>query len=184
MSDEFSWVKRLARGDEQALVAIYDRYQGRIYRFAMQMTADPLMAQDVTQEVFLALLRKPDAFQPERGTLASFLFGVARNHVRNRLRHERRYVELDPAETDGFTAGREDTAELSSGEIRQAVLALPGEYREVIVLCEFQGMSYAEAAVALETPIGTVRSRLHRARALLGRKLAPELKRQHPAVHS
>jgi len=184
MPDEFSWVKRLARGDEQALVAIYDRYQGRIYRFAMQMTGDPSMAQDATQEVFLTLLRKPDAFQPERGTLASFLFGVAKNHVRNRLRHERRYVELEPAEADGLTAGREDIAELSGGEVREAVLALPGEYREIVVLCEFQGMSYAEAAAALETPIGTVRSRLHRDRALLARKLAPALKREQPRVRS
>ncbi len=182
MPDEFAWVKRLASGDEQALGAIYDRFQGRIYRFAMQMTGDPSVAQDVTQEVFLALLRNPRSYQPERGSLVSFLFGVAKNQVRNRLRHERRYVELDPAEADGLAADREDVAELRGGEIREAVLALPGEYREVVVLCEFQGMSYAEAAVALETPIGTVRSRLHRARALLARKLASALQREQPRV--
>ena len=184
MPDELSWVERLASGDEQALVAIYDRYQGRIYRFAMQMTGDLALAQDVTQEVFLSLLRKPTAYDPERGSLASFLFAVARNQVLKRLRGEGRYVELDDGRVEAAAIEPASLSTADTAGVRQAVVSLPSDYREVVVLCEFQGMSYREAAHVLDTPIGTVRSRLHRARALLAKKLVPRAERAHSEVRS
>jgi RNA polymerase sigma-70 factor, ECF subfamily len=179
MPTDAEWVERLASGDEQALAAVYDRYQGRIYRFAMQMTGNTTLSQDITQEVFLALLRRPRAFDSRRGSLESFLYGIARNQVLKNQQRERRYTEIDedaaapePIATDAF-------AEFHDGEesrvIREVLLSLPPLYREVVVLCELQGLSYAECAALVEVPLGTIRSRLYHARRILAGKLSAVL---------
>ena len=170
-------------GDEEALATLYRRRQGNIYRFALQMTGSPALAEDVAQEVFMVLMRDGNNFDPDRGTVSAFLLGVARNHVLRRLDRDRFYVSLDAdsettAATDGLMATNDGPLdELSRGEtiesVRRAVLSLPARYREVVVLCDLQEMSYAEAAGVLSCAVGTVRSRLHRARALLIEKLRP-----------
>jgi RNA polymerase sigma-70 factor (ECF subfamily) len=174
----------LARGgDESAFAALYGRRQGGLFRFALQMSGSESVAEDVTQEVFMALLNEEIRFDPSRGALSSYLYGAARNQVLRRLERERNFVTL--ADEQGEQFGRtnerqrdarpDPLAELSRREtvetVRQAVLALPVHYREVVVLCELQELSYAEAACALSCAVGTVRSRLHRARALLCERL-------------
>jgi RNA polymerase sigma-70 factor (ECF subfamily) len=168
-------------GDEEALVLLYRRRHAAIYRFAYQMSGSVSLAEDVTQEVFLFLMRDGSLFDPARGALSSFLLGVARNYVLRRLRGDHLLTPLseelesqsideqvnDPSPLDDLT--RSESIE----SVRKAVLSLPERYREVVVLCELQEMSYAEAAQVLECAIGTVRSRLHRARALLLNKLQP-----------
>ena len=119
---------RMRSGDEQAFVALYRGRQAAIYRFALHMSGSATVAEDVAQEVFLALIREECGFDPQRGTLSGYLFGI--------------------------------------------VLALPRRYREVVVLCDLEEVDYGEAAFVLGCPIGTVRSRLHRARALLLEKLS------------
>jgi RNA polymerase sigma-70 factor (ECF subfamily) len=170
---------RLARGgDESAFAALYRRRQAGLFRFAWQMSGSESVAEDATQEVFMSLLGESLRFDPTRGTLASYLYGAARNQVLRRLEKERSFVALGDEHDE--TRERSDErlrardnplAELARSEraetIRQAVLALPVRYREVVVLCELQEMSYAEAANVLSCAVGTVRSRLHRARALL-----------------
>lgn len=175
-------------GDEEALAALYRRRQRGIYRFAMQMCGSQSVAEDVTQEVFMVLIREGHTFDPARGSLNAFLMGVARNHVLRRLRRERFYVSME--EDSGIevkvTQASLTTAEpldnLSRTEtiesVRRAVLALPERYREVVVLCDLEEMSYVEAAEILECAIGTVRSRLHRGRALLLEKLRPALEEE------
>lgn len=175
---------RLRNGDEEAFATLYRRRQGGIYRFALQMSGSPAAAEDITQEVFLALLRKECGYDRERGTLAGYLFGIARKLVLRNLDRGRGDVPLE-AETDE-AAPRElaviddPLAGLARHEaveaLRRAVQALPRRYREVVVLCDLEELDYADAAVALGCPIGTVRSRMHRARALLLDKLNQDRK--------
>jgi RNA polymerase sigma-70 factor (ECF subfamily) len=169
-------------GDEEAFVALYRRRQGGVYRFALRMSGSESVAEDVTQEVFIALMRKPELFDVGRGSLSTWLYGIARNQVLRRLSHDRPYVamsegddESEPQVCASLMTTDNPLADLTRGEtidaVRQAVLALPEHYREVVILCELHEMNYAEAAQAIGCPIGTVRSRLNRARALLLEKL-------------
>src|SRR6478672_12990719 len=87
--------RRMAAGDEQAFTALYRRRQAGIYRFALQMSGSEAIAEDVTQEVFLLLIREKSAYDPSRGTVQSFLYGVARNHVLRALERNRDGVPLD-----------------------------------------------------------------------------------------
>jgi RNA polymerase sigma-70 factor, ECF subfamily len=170
-------------GEEEALAALYRRRQGSIYRFALQMCGSQALAEDVTQEVFMVLLRDGQTFDPTRGSLNAFLVGVARNLLLRRLQRERFYVPIDENSDDEGTTQEslltttgplEDLSRLETiNSVRMAVLALPERYREVVVLCDLQEMSYLEAAEVLSCAVGTVRSRLHRARALLIEKMRP-----------
>jgi RNA polymerase sigma-70 factor (ECF subfamily) len=169
-------------GDADAFTTLYRRRQAGIYRFALQMCGSEGIAEDVTQEVFMTLMRESQIFDPSRGALAAYLYGIARNQVLRRLEKERHFVALvDDTTEDGGAATEypstslDPLAELTRHEliesVQQAVLALPAHYREVVVLCELHEMSYAEAAAALGCAVGTVRSRLHRARAMLVERL-------------
>jgi RNA polymerase sigma-70 factor (ECF subfamily) len=167
-------VRRMAEGDEEAFTALYRRLQGGIYRFALQMSGSAAVAEDVTQDVFLLLIRESGRYEGGRGTVRAFLYGVARNHVLRALEKNRAGVpledEMEPAAPSGDPLASLTREELLES-VRQAVLALPAHYREVVVLCDLEEMGYAEAAVALGCAVGTVRSRLHRARSLLLDKL-------------
>jgi RNA polymerase sigma-70 factor (ECF subfamily) len=167
---------RIAAGDEEAFVELYRRRQPAIYRYALQMSGSTTVAQDVTQEVFLAVMRGAGDFDPRRGTVAPYLFGIARNLVRRAWRSSGPEAEsLDEAGTaepeviDDPLEGL--VARERASSVRRAVSALPPHYREVVVLCELEELSYADAAAAIGQPVGTVRSRLHRARSLLASKL-------------
>jgi RNA polymerase sigma-70 factor (ECF subfamily) len=197
-------LRRMLAGDEDAFTLLYRRKHPSIYRFALHMSGNAAVAEDVTQEVFMTLIRDAKRIDSERGTLTGFLFGIARNHVRKRWEQDRRCVPLpdEAGETaqGGFkTVGARGVVPLVNaangnrngngafstaaqahhefesletvGRVRQAIATLPENYREVVVLCELEEMSYEEAASVLECPLGTVRSRLHRARALLLEKL-------------
>ena len=175
-------LRSMLAGDEEALTLLYHRRQGGVYRFALQMSGSKSIAEDVTQEVFLFLMREGHVFDPARGSLSAFLFGVARNYVLRRLRVEHLLAPLGE-ESDEDMPLLQTTTDLCPLEdltraetietVRKAVLSLPAKYREVVVLCELQDVSYGETAEILGCAIGTVRSRLHRARALLLAKLRP-----------
>jgi RNA polymerase sigma-70 factor (ECF subfamily) len=147
------------------------------------MCGSQALAEDITQEVFMVLMRESHTFDASRGTLSSFLMGIARHHVLRRLQRERFYASMDEAPENGSSsqpipAGSggplEDLSRTEAIEtIRRAVLALPERYREVVVLCDLHEMTYVEAAEILGCAIGTVRSRLHRGRALLLEKMRP-----------
>lgn len=163
-------------GNETAFTMLYRRRQGEIYRFGLQMTGDRGAAEDMVQEAFLTLLRVGERYEEARGPVRAFLFGIARKLV---LRHlERGFSSwTETAEGSAELGGDEDLlADLTRQEtietIRQAVLSLPPVYREAVVLCDLNEASYEEAAAALDCPVGTVRSRLNRGRALLAKKLA------------
>jgi RNA polymerase sigma-70 factor (ECF subfamily) len=159
----------------------------------------------------MTLIRDAKRFDPARGTLGGFLFGVARNHLRRRWEQERNSVPLPESADEldaimarsstGRVGGKNGTSDYGNGNgnghsngngvgasaymlhrddfaslenvmrVRQAIATLPENYREVVVLCELDELSYEDAAAALDCPVGTVRSRLHRARAILVEKL-------------
>ncbi len=213
--DEGLLLRRMVAGDEAAFTLLYRRKHPAIYRFALHMSGNAAIAEDVTQEVFMTLIRDAKRFDPARGTLGGFLFGVARNHLRRRWEQERNSVPLPESAdeldaimarsstgrvggkngTSGYGIGngnghsngngngngvgasaymlhRDDFASLENVmRVRQAIATLPENYREVVVLCELDELSYEDAAAALDCPVGTVRSRLHRARAILVEKL-------------
>jgi RNA polymerase sigma-70 factor, ECF subfamily len=175
-------LRSMLAGNEEALALLYQHRHGAIYRFALQMSGSRAIAEDVTQEVFLFLMREGHLFDPARGSVSAFLLGVARNHVLRRLRIEQQLAPLGDDYDDDVPSLHASTElcpleDLTRAEtiesVRKAVLSLPSKYREVVVLCELQDISYGETAEILGCAIGTVRSRLHRARALLLAKLRP-----------
>ena len=168
-------LERTAAGDAQAFARLFQRRQGHVFRFALHMTGEVAVAEDVTQEVFLRVMRGAARFEPGRSAVIAWLCGIARNCALQRLERDRPYLNLDE---EHDPAGSEEgiavdpAADLVRSEgidrVRKAVLTLPVWYREVL-----QELSYAETADALGCAVGTVRSRLHRARALLAAKLSP-----------
>ena len=170
-------LRHAVAGDEGAFLLLYRRRHPGIYRFAQHMSGSAAVAEEVTQEVFLALVRNPEGFKPENGSLLSYMFGVARNQVLRHLARARPYVPLETNERAAESLANSENllSEMTRNEtiesVRQAVLRLPEIYREAVVLCDLQEMAYAEVAEVLGVPVGTVRSRLNRGRALLMDKL-------------
>jgi RNA polymerase sigma-70 factor (ECF subfamily) len=174
-------LRLMASKNEQAFTVLYQRRHGAVYRFALQMSGSSSVAEEVTQEVFLTLLREGSGYDPARGPLASYLYGVARRQVWRLMAEDRAHVQIEEEEEDGRTprqliARSEVESDLARHQavrsLRRAILALPAGYREAVVLCDLHELSYADAARALGCAVGTVRSRLHRARALLSERLA------------
>jgi RNA polymerase sigma-70 factor (ECF subfamily) len=175
-------LKLMEAGDERAFATIYRRHQPQLYRFALLMGGSAHVAEDVTQEVFMALIRESHRYDRSRGPLSAYLYGIARNCVLRILERERPYVPL-AEEADGVKAAppkqliaRDDPlSDCERHEVMEtvcrAVLSLPARYREVVVLCEFQELSHAEAAAVVGCAVGTVSSRVHRGHALLVEKL-------------
>jgi RNA polymerase sigma-70 factor (ECF subfamily) len=153
------------------------------------MTGSAAASEDVTQEVFLAVMRDAKRFESGRAPVAAWLCGIARNHARRKLNRDRRTVQLseESERTEPAAVVHPDPlGDLSNAEqieaLRRAVLSLPIRYREVVVLCDLQDLSYDEAASALECAVGTVRSRLHRGRALLQAKMLTRLTSGEPVA--
>jgi RNA polymerase sigma-70 factor (ECF subfamily) len=181
-------LRRAAKGDEESFSLLYRQHQAALYRYALRMTGSAWTAEEIVQDVYMILLRDPKKYDATRGTLGGFLYGVARNRVMKHLERLPREISLQEKNEDGSGPGivlkdagtpatwaeaRERTA-----QVRAAVLDLPPEFREAVVLCELEEMSYEEAAQMAGCPIGTIRSRLHRGRALLMARL--EMLRDYP----
>ena len=165
---------RALAGDEDAFTALYRRRGAAVYRFALGMTGSREAAEEVVQETFLALIEKPGGFNPARGELGSYLYGIARNHGLRHFRDLARVTAFEAEPPDEALAAdvlRALDAKDRADAVRRAVLALQESYREAVVLCDLEELSYAEAAAALGTAVGTVRSRLYRGRTLLAKKL-------------
>jgi RNA polymerase sigma-70 factor (ECF subfamily) len=170
-------LRLMLSGDGGAFEQLYQRWQSHLYRFALRLSGSETIAEDVTQEVFLTLMRDGRQYS-ERGSFAAYIFAIARHRTWFRLQRERWFVSLEieeMVESEDPIAQEDPLADLTRDEIveavRRAVLALPAHYREVVLLCYLHELSYADAAEVIGCELGTVRSRLHRARALLAEKL-------------
>lgn len=167
-------LRRMKEGDEAAFATLYERYQGLVYRFALHMRGNAAVAEEVTQETFLKLIREPERFEPARGTLGAYLFGIARNLTLHSFERPHAFVPLtDDTCSDELRGFSEDAiiTDLSRAEglrrLQKALLTLPKIYREAIVLCDLQEMSYVAAGELLGCSTGTIASRLHRGRTIL-----------------
>jgi RNA polymerase sigma-70 factor, ECF subfamily len=174
-------LRRAAKGDEDAFNTLYRRHQASLYRFALRMTGNAWASEEIVQDVFMTLMREPKKYDAARAALAAYLYGIARNRVLKHLERLPREIQLDEQNENGSRGGhgvinvvtpmhwveRQERME----QVRTAVLELPAEFREAVVLCELEELSYEEASQRIGCPIGTIRSRLHRGRALLLAKL-------------
>jgi RNA polymerase sigma-70 factor (ECF subfamily) len=179
-TNEPELLRQLAKGSEEAFRVLYDCYQGSIYRFALHMSGNRSTAEEVTQEVFMQLIGNFKSYDPAKGPLAGYLFGMARNLTRRAVRHLPREEELLECDAIEPASDLDMLEELSQAELleqlQKAVLALPEAYREVVVLCDLEEMSYPAAGEVLQCSTGTVASRLHRARNMLKIKLGAKMK--------
>jgi RNA polymerase sigma-70 factor, ECF subfamily len=186
-------LRLLRAGDESAFVTLYRRRQSGIYRFALRMSGSESIAEDVVQEVFMILMRGEGYYDAARGSVSAYLFGIARNQVLRRFEKDRFLAPLNEREDESeatlpasLISHYDPLGDLTRQEtietVRQAVQALPVHYREVVLLCDLHELSYAEAAAALGCAVGTVRSRLHRARALLVERLGAQQAATAPQV--
>ena len=180
--DDTELLRLMRGGDASAFQSLYRRHQGQLYRFALMRSGSSATAADVVQEVFMGLLTGSFHFDPLRGALPHFLFGVARKLIL-RIEQPRRREEswLEDEEREDEEAGvdnarHEPLARLLGDEVaeqvRRAIALLPPHYRDAVILFELHELSYLEIAAICQIDIGTVRSRLSRGRAALAKRLA------------
>ena len=170
-SSDAALLAEAAAGDEAAFVDLYRRRRDDVYRFAYALTRSRSLAQDATQEVFLKVLENAGRFDAAKGTARAWLLGCARHVVIDRLRAENRRSDEAPEQATAPDHELRVLKEQRLVRLHAAIAGLPLEYREALVLCELAELPYAEAAAVLDCPVGTVRSRLHRARGLLAASL-------------
>ena len=175
-------LRQMRSGTAAAFQALYRRHQGSLFRFAVLRSGSPDTAADVVQEVFMGLLTDSFKFDPLRGALPNFLFGVARKlilkheHPRHREESLAWDVDEDSEETDAGSEQHEPLHRLLSDEVaeqvRRAIALLPPHYRDAVIIYELHELSYLEIAEICQVDIGTVRSRLSRGRAAMAKRLA------------
>jgi len=194
MKTDSECMAQLADGDTAALRELYQRHGRALLRFSSAMCRSRQAAEDMVHDTFVALLHEPVSFDPALGTVFGYLCGVLRHRVSRHFRQQKRWVPLD---TDDDTSpahasdGRSAADEIARSEItaafRRAMLDLPLQHREIIALCDLEELPYTAVAGILRCPVGTVRSRLHRARALLSIRLASleliDLQNDSPLAH-
>jgi RNA polymerase sigma-70 factor, ECF subfamily len=184
---EADFIERLRNGDPDAFDNLITRYSADIYAVLFRITENAEEAADLTQETFLSALKAIRTFRGE-SELKTWLFRIAVNHSRNRFRWWKRRkkdstVSLDAPIGDSdstvseMIAGTGTSAEETvlrherEAAIRKALLELPDIYREAVILCDIEGLSYEEIAAALEINMGTVKSRIARGREELRKRL-------------
>lgn len=178
-AEEDAWcaalVARLARGDAGALEQLYDRYSRPAYSLARRITGDSAFAEEVVQEVFLAVWRQPERFRPERGGFAAWLLASVHHKSVDAVRREesvRRRAQalqalegLDASSVTPAGTHPEDVVEarLRGERVRSALADLPHSQREALTLAYYGGYTQREIAALTDTPLGTVKTRMHRA---------------------
>jgi len=173
--DDLRLVERIRQGEEAAFAALFERHKASVFRYAVHMRGgDPALAEDVVQEVFLAFLRQLERFDAARGTVQAYLLGITRRQVLKQLDDVRDEDSLDGVDCPSVDSDPLEhlTRAEATARVRKAIAVLPPAYREAIVLCELNDLDYVTAAAVMHCAVGTVRSRLHRARARLASGLA------------
>jgi len=181
-------VRRMRQGDESALEMLYARYGGLVYSLALRIVGDPELAREVLQDTFLRSWNGRATYDPERGRVAGWLMGIARNGAVDLLRsrpHQARLRERERLTMD-VPAVEKDTAEVFGlrRDVMNALHALPTPQREAIELAYYSGMTQTEIAHALKEPLGTVKSRMREALDRIRGLLAPAVERDVEADNS
>lgn len=178
-NDDADLLRQSIQGKLAAFNTLYERYQRRIFRFVWHMCESSDIAEEITQETFMHLISPPHRYDPAKGSVAGYLFGMARNLTRQTMQQTPEHLPI----TEELLEGGEESAighldilaQLDQVELvtnlRKVVLSLPEPYREVLVLRDLEQLGHRETAELLECSLGTVASRLHRARNLLKTRL-------------
>ena len=171
-------LKKAGEGDQAAFLDLYDRYREPIFRFAYRLLGSVEVAEDVTHDCFLSLIRKPENFRAERASLKTYLYAAARNLAMKHFRNQGRETGLDevseePKDSPKRGPLRRLLDEELAGQVRDAVFSLPPLQREALILFEYEGLSLNEVAQITGTDAGAIKARLYRAREGLRRILQP-----------
>lgn len=159
----------VVRGDTQALTRLYERFECRAHALARRLCADPGMAEEAVQEVFLGIWRTPGRFDPDRGSVATWLLTLVHHTAVDTLRHEatrRAHVRSSDDATPGTElahpgADRDVLAALDAAAVHHALRALPWPHRQAIVLAHYGGYTQSEIAEVAGVPVGTIKSRTY-----------------------
>jgi RNA polymerase sigma-70 factor, ECF subfamily len=173
-------LQRAGDGDQAAFLELYERHRQPIFHFAYRLLGSVEIAEDVTHECFLSLIRKPENFRSERGRLRSYLFAAARNLALKHFRNQGREAALDEVAEEPRISERQQPLrrlldEELALEVRRAVLGLPPLQREALVLFEYEGLALSGIADIVGADVGAVKARLFRARESLRNTLGPYL---------
>ena len=173
-------LERAGAGDPAAFIKLYEQHRAAIFRFSYRLSGSVEAAEDITHDCFLSLIKKPQNFLPDRGSLRNYLFSAARNLWLKQLRNSGRESAMDEFSEDQFiAAGREPLRQLLDDElsvkVQEAVASLAPLQREALILFEYEGLALNEIATMVGTDVGAVKSRLHRARERLRNTLRPYL---------
>jgi RNA polymerase sigma-70 factor (ECF subfamily) len=173
-------LQRAGDGDQAAFLELYERHRQPIFRFAYRLLGSVEIAEDVTHDCFLSLIRKPQNFRPERASLRTYLFAATRNLAMKHFRNADREGTLEELTEEPRTSPRQEPLrrlldqELST-YVQEAVVDLPPLQREALVLFEYEGLSLSEIASITDSDVGAIKSRLFRARERLKSALRPYL---------
>lgn len=173
-------LKRAGEGDQAAFLELYERHRQPIFRFAYRLLGEVDIAEDVTHDCFLSLIRKPENFRPERASLRTYLFAAARNLALKYFRNSGRETGLEEMTEEPQLSPRHEPLrklldEELAAEVRRAVFSLPPLQREALVLFEYEGLSLNDIAEITGADVGAVKGRLYRARERLKSVLRPYL---------
>ena len=173
-------LRRAGSGDTAAFLQVYERHRDAVFRFAYRLSGSVELAEDITHDSFLSLMKKPENFIPGRASLRTYLFAAARNIWLKQLRKFGRESAIDDLRDDQLVAAnREPLRRLMDNElalkVKEAVSSLPPLQRETLVLFEYEGLALSEIASLVGTDVGAVKARLHRARERLRNTLQPYL---------
>ena len=171
-------LQRASEGDQAAFLELYDRYRQPIFRFAYRLLGSVEVAEDVTHDCFLSLIRKPENFRPDRASLKTYLFAAARNLSFKHFRDQGREAAMDEVTQEPQDSPRRGPLrrlldEELEAQVREAVLSLPPLQREALVLFEYEGLSLSEVAEIAGSDVGAIKARIYRAREGLRRSLRP-----------
>jgi len=170
-------LKRAKEGEQAAFLELYERHREPVFRFAYRLLGTVELAEDVTHDCFLSLIRKPENFRAERGSLRTYLFAAARNLALKHFRGSAREASLDELEVEPDDGTEQPLRSVLNEElselVREAVLALPPLQRESLVLFEYEGLSLNEIAKITDSDVGAIKGRLFRARERLKTMLRP-----------
>jgi RNA polymerase sigma-70 factor (ECF subfamily) len=171
---------RAGGGDQAAFLLLYERHRNAVFRFSYRLLGSLEMAEDITHDCFVSLIRKPENFKPARAALRTYLYAAARNLAMKHFRDAGREAALDDLIDEPAAPRKQGPLhrlldEELTAQVKEAVSNLPPLQREALVLFEYEGLPLSEIATVVGTDVGAVKSRLHRARERLRGSLAPYL---------
>jgi len=160
-ANDMRLVARIRAGEQDALAELYDRYSSVVYGVALRVLQDAAAAEDIVQDIFLQLWRKPDAFDSSRGSLVAWLAVIARHRAIDRLRQRRPETDIEEVIIAGRTDLRDETERaLVIEKVRAALGEMNADQRKALELAYFQGLTHSEIAEKTGEPLGTIKTRI------------------------